>query len=211
MEVPTQAGNVHPAGQQHPPGATGAQRGDRVRRVRGVGGVAPAHHGDRRTGAGEGPSHLVSAGGGPSLDCLDAPRVKEVAGERRSGGVVRDRPEGGEEGSRPRTGGRELRVGPVAVALEGFGEAVGRQARWAGATGGGESGRMPGSESDQRNGRSARLGNSLTPVTGTVLVAMSDVRRSRTSAARWAMTPETSAATAPPAASISWKNAHSAG
>ena len=52
--------------------------------------------------------------------------------------------------------------------------------------------------------------NSLTPVTGCLRVATSCSRTSRTEATRSARSPESSAATTPPAASSSWKKAHAA-
>ncbi len=57
---------------------------------------------------------------------------------------------------------------------------------------------------------SARSANSLTPVIGAFRRAAAVRRRSRTSPTRSATRPASSAATAPPAASISWKNAHAA-
>ena len=70
---------------------------------------------------------------------------------------------------------------------------------------------LRGSDVARRAGAgSVRSAYSLTPVMGAVRRAAASARRSRTSATRSATRPASSAAITPPAASISWKNAHAA-
>ena len=179
--------------------------GDDGRGALGVERVGRAQHDDGRARVPEGRDHVVDGLGGPRVDGVDPPGVQQVAGEPGARGVGGQRAEGREERARPGTGGGEVRVGPSRNA------SYAAAGRYAGNPPPRPSPR-PASRSgpDRGTGFSCRSGNSLTPVTGDRRVAASFSRPARTAAVRSATSPDSSAATTPPAASNSWKNAQAA-
>ena len=201
-EVPVDAGHVDRARQQDEPGAGLAQRGDGVRGPLGVERVGGAEHRDRACRPPANAATTSSAvGRRAGLDRLDAAGGQQVAGEPGARGVGGERAERGQERARAGAGRGQHGVGAVAAAPR-TAPPAGRPA------------------ARRRSGRRQRL--ALDGLLGQVgeLADPGDrrcagwptsaSRCARTAPTRSATRPESSAATAPPAASISWKNAHPA-